>query len=516
MVGVVILPEKIINKLKNNILPQWKICFISAVVIGLVAHLYKITNWLPNWDSLVFRYDAQNMLSMGRWFLPIASGISSFYDLPWLTGILAIVFHALGAVAITQMFKVENKITAFFIGAIVVAFPTVTSIMMYNYVADAYALSFLFAVLAALFLTRERPKYLISIFFIALSVGIYQAYITVTIMLLLCYLIIKALSKDVKIKEIFVYIGKFLLTGVLGMVIYYLILTVLLKLTNTTLLNYQGFDEAASFSSIDIFASLYTIKETVLGYFFNFTNGINFFCVINILIIIVSVVFYFVYIIKNKLGILKTIIIAVLVALLPFGACALSFINNEIDYHNLMKMGFLIFYLIFILAYEKIKLKNFNFQVIKSWSVLVLSVVLIFNYIIIANVSYHKLNMAYEKSIGTLNRIADRIEQTEGASACDSILVLGALEDSHAYSSDISLDMTGATDGYIIRADDEIVGQSVLCSALNDYCGKDYKFLAGKEKQQLIDKLEENSLGIWPDKNSIKIVDNVIVIKLGN
>ena len=124
--------------------------------------------------------------------------------------------------------------------------------------------------------------------------------------------------------------------------------------------------------------------------------------------------------------------------------------------------------------------------------------------------------MAYEKSIGTLNRIADRIEQIEGASACDSILVLGALEDSHAYSSDISLDMTGVTDGYIIRADDEIVGQSVLCSALNDYCGKDYKFLAGKEKQQLIDKLEENSLGIWPDKNSIKIVDNVIVIKLGN
>ena len=493
MVGVVILPEKFMHKIKNNVLPQWKVCFLTAIVVGLITHIFKISNWLPNWDSLVFRYDTQNMISLGRWFLPIASGFSSFYDLPWLTGLLGIVFHALGAVAIVQMFNVRKKITAFLIGAIVVSFPTVSSVMMYNYVADSYALSFLLAVLAALFLTREKPKYIISIIFIALSVGIYQAYITVTIMLLLCFLIIKALSKDVKIKELFVYVGKFLLAGVLGMVIYYLILTLLLKVTNTTLLDYQGFGEASSLSSIDIFASLYTIKETILGYFFNFTNGINFFVVINILIIITSVVAYSIYIIKNKLGILKTIIIAVLVALLPFGACVLSFINSEIDYHNLMKMGFLIFYLLFIFIYEKIEFKNINLQCIKSWCVLSLSIVLIFNYIIIANVSYHKLNMAYEKSMGILNRIADRIEQIEGANDCDTILVLGALEDSHAYSSDISLDMTGATDGYIIRADDEIVGQSVLCSALNDYCGKDYKFLAGKEKQQLLEKFEENS-----------------------
>ena len=169
-----------------------------------------------------------------------------------------------------------------------------------------------------------------------------------------------------------------------------------------------------------------------------------------------------------------------------------------------------------ILAYEKIEYKNIKFQAIKSWSVLVISVVLIFNYIIIANVSYHKLNMAYEKSIGTLNRIADRIEQTDCANACDSILVLGALDYSEAYSSNIPPDMTGTTDGHIIRADDEIVGQSVLCSALNDYCGKEYKFLSSEEKQKLLTKIDEYSLRNWPDKNSIQIIDNVIVIKLGD
>ena len=510
------MPEKIINKIKNNILPQWKICFISAIVVGLITHFYKITNWLPNWDSLVFRYDEQNMLSMGRWFLPVASGFSSFYDLPWVSGLIAILFHALGAVAIVEIFKVKKTVTACLIGAAVASFPTVTSVMMYNYVADAYALSFLFAVLAALFLTKEKPNYLISVILIALSVGIYQAYITVTIMLLLCFLIVKALSDETKIKELFIYSLKFLLTGALGMVLYYLALTLLLKLTKTTLLDYQGFGDAASLSGLNLFASLYTIKESFLNYFFNFSNGINAFNVINIAIIITSVAFYLTYIIKSKMCILKTLVIAFLVALLPIGATVLCIVNSSLDYHNLMKMGFLIFYLLFIFIYEKVDFKNIKIQAIKSWLVIALSAALIFNYVIIANVSYHKLNMAYEKSIGTLNRIADRIDQTEGANDCDSILVLGALDNSEAYSSDISLDMTGTTDGHIIRADDEIVGQSVLCSALNDYCGKDYKFLSGKEKQELLGKIDENKLSNWPDKNSIQIIDNVIIVKLGD
>lgn len=510
------MPERIISKLKKNILPQLKICFISAVVIGLVAHLYKITNWLPNWDSLVFRYDAQNMLSIGRWFLPVASGISSFYDLPWVTGLMAIFFHAIGAVAIVEIFNVKKAVTACLIGATVVSFPTVASVMMYNYVADAYALSFMFSVLAAFFLTREKPKYLVSVILITLSVGIYQAYITVTIMLLLSFLIVKALFDNVEIKKLFIYGTKFLITGALGLVLYYLVLIFLLKLTKTTLLDYQGFGDAASLAGIDVFASLYSIKESFFGYFFDFSNGINAFSVINIIIAIASFVLYIAYIIKNKTDLLRLIIVTFLVIMLPIGANVLCFINGTIDYHNLMKMGFLIIYLLFILIYEKIDFQKISLQAIKSWSVLVISAVLIFNYIIIANVSYHKLNISYEKSIGTLNRIADRIEQIDGSDDCNNVLVLGSFDNSEAYSSNLPPDMTGTTDGYIIRADDEIVGQSVLCAALNDYCNKEYKFISGEEKQKLLSKIDKDGLSNWPDKNSIQIIENVIVIKLGD
>ena len=51
-------------------------------------------------------------------------------------------------------------------------------------------------------------------------------------------------------------------------------LTIILKITNTVLLDYQGFGDAAALSGINIFASLYVIKESFLSYFFNFSNGL--------------------------------------------------------------------------------------------------------------------------------------------------------------------------------------------------------------------------------------------------
>ena len=164
------VPEQMIEKIRKNILPQWKVCFISALVVGVVAHLYKITNWLPNWDSVVFRYDAQNMLNLGRWFLSIVCAPGSFYDLPWITGLLAIIFHALGAVCILKIFNVKKFITSALVGALIVSFPTVTSVMLYNYVADGYSIAFFLSVVAAMLLTKDKPRYIFSAILIALSI----------------------------------------------------------------------------------------------------------------------------------------------------------------------------------------------------------------------------------------------------------------------------------------------------------------------------------------------------------
>lgn len=510
------MPEHALEKIKKSILPQWKICFVCAFIFGLITHLYKITNWLPNWDSLVFRYDSQNMLAMGRWFLAVVCAPSSFYDLPLLSGLISIVFHALGAVCICNIFNVKKNITAALIGAFIVSFPTVTSVMMYNYVADGYSVAFFLSCLAAMLLLKEKPHYKAAVILITLSVGIYQAYITVTIALILLYLIIELIYGNIEFKKFISKTIRFALTGILGMILYYLIFTVLLKITKTEVLEYQGFGTATSLSGLNLSGSIFNIKHYFVNYFFDFSGGISFFSVLNIVIFVITATLYVIDIIKNKLSISKISLLILFVALLPIGTTVLCFVNSGIDYHNLMKMGYIAFYLLLILQYEKEEFNCAKLNSVKMWTILCVIFALISNYVVIANISYHKLNMAYENSYGTLIRMADRIEQTEGADKCDSILVIGQLPGSEAYSTVLPPDITGTTDGSILRADDEIVGQSVICSALNDYCNKDFKFVFGNEKTKLLKKIDTQSLSNWPAKNSVSVIDNVIIIKLSD
>ena len=510
------MPEKVLKKLNSYILPQWKVCFLSAIIVGLVAHLYKITNWLPNWDSLVFRYDSQNMIALGRWFLPVVCSLSSFYDLPFLNGVIAIIFHALSAVCICEILNIQKKITACLVGAIIVTFPTVISVMMYNYVADGYSIAFFLSTLAVWFMTKEKPKYLLSAVLIAISAGIYQAYVTVSIMLVLWKLIDDIIYHETPFRVILKKSAHMLLSGLLGVALYGIVLKIILGIFSVGLLDYQGINSSASLSNIDILGSLYVIKETFMNCFFDLSKGVNVYFILNVIALVFTVLHYVKYIVKNKVYQRPTNLVMILMLglMLVAGAGALAFMNAGIDYHNLMLMGYAMFYLFFLVLYERGTDTEPVQAGIKCWGILVVAVMIITNQVVMANVSYHKAQMAYEKSYGVLVRIADRIEQTPDTEQCKKILVLGALENSADYSVKLTPDITGITDGYILRADDETVGQSVLCSALNDYCEKDYEFVSGEEKQKMAQREEVQAMETWPAADCITVLDDTIIIKL--
>lgn len=510
------MPEKALKKLHTSVLPQWKVCFFASVIVGLLAHIYKITNWLPNWDSLVFRYDSQNMIALGRWFLPVVCSFGSFYDLPFLNGIVAILFHALSSVCICKILNVQKNITAFLIGAIMVTFPTVTSVMMYNYVADGYSIAFLLSTLAALYMTREKPRYILSAVLIALSTGIYQAYITVTIMLVLLKLIDEIIYYHVTFRVILKKSICMLVTGAFGMALYGIVLKIMLNVFSVALLDYQGISSSASLAQFGLRDSLYVVKQTFLKCFFDVSGGITTYVVLNAFVLLFTLMHYVKYIAKNKIykNPVNLFMVVVLSVMLFAGAGVLAFVNPGVDYHNLMLMGYSVFYMFFLILYERGTDGDKKQACFKCWAIFLTAVVIIFNQVVISNVSYHKAQIAYEKSFGVLMRIADRIDRTPGADNCDTIAVIGALDNSHAYSVNLAPDITGITDGYIIRADDETVGQSVLCSALNDYCDKNYDFVSGEAKKKLIQSEAVQSMSIWPLENCVTVIDNTIVIKL--
>ena len=97
--------EAILNFYNSKIKKQYKIAFISSFFISLMIHLYKFANTLPNRDSLYNYYSDQNVLQAGRWALSWACGISSYYDLPWVNGLMSCFFLALTVVVIVSLLK---------------------------------------------------------------------------------------------------------------------------------------------------------------------------------------------------------------------------------------------------------------------------------------------------------------------------------------------------------------------------------------------------------------------------
>ncbi len=517
MAGVVNMPEEAFRKLKNSVPVQWKVCLFTAVVMGLIAHLYKITNWLPNWDSLVFRVDPQNMTGLGRWFLSATCALSSFYDLPFLNGILAIAFHGLGAVCICKIFDVKKSITAGLIGALTVSFPVVTSVMMYNYVSDGYAIGFFMACLAAVFITAEKPRYILGVLLITLSVATYQSYISVTAMLLLFSLIKELAFKKESLSKTVKKSLSYSLCGIAGLLAYYGILMLIVSISGEALSDYQGVKSTTDWSNIDFYMSVISMAVNFVTFFFDFSKGLSIFTVLNILMFFSFAAFGIALIIKKKsyknAG--RLFFTLLCVALLPFGASLLIFMNPNLEFHNLMKMSYCVFFVFFIVLYELKIFKSNKNEKMKCWFVFVVACLMIFTNIVISNVSYHKAQLAWERSFAELVKISDRIDCLDGSADCEKLLVSGAIRGSEAYSVNLPPDMTGITDNYILRKDDESVGQSVVCSAINDYCRKNYRFLSGDEKQNLLNNPEVVSMPHWPDKGSVKIVDGVIVLKLG-
>ena len=89
-----ITPQEALRKCRENIKTEWKTAFAAAFVIGLLIHLPVMVSDIPNHDGLSSMYFDQNMITSGRWFLTVACGISSYFTLPWLIGLLALVYLA--------------------------------------------------------------------------------------------------------------------------------------------------------------------------------------------------------------------------------------------------------------------------------------------------------------------------------------------------------------------------------------------------------------------------------------
>lgn len=504
-------PERIYHTLKATIKKEWIICFFTAMILGLITHMYQLTNSLPNWDSLNNFYSDQNTIHLGRCFLTIACGITSFYDLYWLNGFLSLIYIGITAAIVGETLSLKKPATLILMSGFLVTFPSVTSTLAYTYTADGYFLGMLCMTLAIFLTIRYKRGWIPGVFLICFGLGIYQAFITFAILLVLIWSIDQLLFQDTKLPRLWNTWGKLLLCGGLGGGLYFICFQILLLLENKALADYQGISEAASGTSLNLLGAFWQCIIDFAYFFIGSLDKLGVYAFLNIVLFLFLLLFGILAIGHRRVckESLRFFLLLFCVFAIPFCSFALYFISPELNYHMLTLQSLCFVFILFTIFYERTVTDSVKKQSFIQWSVLILSSIIIYNFILIANISYQTMQLSYEKSYGLIQRMAMRMEELEGFETCTELAVIGTLQDSMAVSFNLPPDMTGFTEGYIMSS--PLHFQSML----KNYCGIELDLVDQDRLEEMKETESYQNMKSWPRADSIQIKDHVLIIKIG-
>ena len=511
--------------------PKIVIPFLTALAVGVLAHFPVMSGNLPNADAMTNFYFDQNMVTSGRWFLTIACGLSSYFDLKWVIGVLSVLFLAAAAVLLVEFYEIKDKIAMALVSAMLVAFPAVAATFAYMYTADGYYMAFAFAVFAAL-ITKKRKKYgwAVGAVFLSLSMGTYQAYLAATILLCFFDLILMCLEGK-EIKRILLRGVRYLIMGVLGGILYFVILKICLAAQGKVLDTYQGINSMGKMSASDLPGRFIEVYRDFAGFL---RSGrvfvLNGFSVLSMVLLVVAsltaAIALMVYTKAFKKWYLSLLIVLFIV-LLPVGTNVILLISAEAFYHLLMRMQWVLYPVMAVALIDRAlqrrakeiaggkkeggrsKISPVQIAGIAGTAGALL---LIWQFVLSDNIAYFNMNERYEKTYAYLLRIADRIEQTEGYYTGMPVMMIGVVDERKYPVTDISSDVTeriyGATGDILVYKGEQYQ------AFMKHYMNVSINVITDERKiVEIYNSEAYREMDSFPAKDSIKIVDGILYVK---
>lgn len=507
--------ENLISKLKKD---TYKLPFMAGIIIGLITHMTMIVNKYPNGDAMTNFYFDQNMVTSGRWFLVCACGISSFYDLNFVNGLLAVIFMAITAVYVTRFFDVQKKASMILIPAVMVTFPAFAATMAYMYTVDGYMFGLLLAVLAAYMCKKYKFGYIYGAVALAFSIGTYQAYLAVTILLVIFDLMLGVANNE-KISDLWKKGIKYLTMGVGGGILYYVILKICLILEKKELDTYQGINEMGKISLKSLPSIIYEIYYDFAAFAFRGRIFVNNIVSMVVMIIIILICIISVCVLAAKSKAYKKwynwFIFIGFAGIIPLGCNVILLISAKAEYHLLMRMQWVLFLVIAIVLMER-SLSFFEslkekMKIAKTICVILVAV-LCYNFMLADNIAYFNLNEKYEKTYAYCVRLLDRIEQTEGYYSGIPVCMVGVVSEESYPSTDVTEKVTArisSTGGDFLLYRGEQYREFI-----KHYLGATLNILEDQDVVDMYYSEEYSEMESFPAKNSVKLVDGTIYVKL--
>lgn len=523
-------PEEVFDFFKMYFTKERINIFILTFILGIIAHFLLLSNLIFSQDGLlhILHYSAGGYeASLGRWGIDLFDSIRFNIAIPFLTTLISILIMSFISNFLIDIFEIKNRIFKIFTVLAMVLSPCLCMTLLYVYTADVYFYSMFFAVFTVYAFYKIKNKKLgtfIGILSFILTLSTYQSYIGITISLILMLAIRKIITQEKStikvVKDLFI---KALIL-IFSAILYLIITKILLDIWNLEMSTYGGVNNI-SLNTI-IISFITSIKNAYLGFIkYFFADGIilnrtykreKLYLIFFIISILASILLFWEKYKKenNK----KDLIIRYLISML-FIVClplALNIVlviapGNEIYYLTATQMFLVIPFLLSI--FELIENKNVLTNIL-HWGLVIILAIIMVTYFISIIVTYQTAELTYNQAQSIANRILDRMEEYPGYRSGMNKLFAGVIDDlNFPKTLDIyNFAVTNSLKGSIFHG--TYMGQEgTWRNFINTFCGTDISFCKDYEYYTIINTEEFKQMDIFPGENSVKMINDVMVVK---
>lgn len=495
----------------------FKCAFISAIVFGLIAHMYMFTNKLPNFDDLIGIDGFGATFRNGRWFLWVVGATAYHLDLvfslPWINGLITLLLIGISAGIIADLLNLESRTANVLLGAALVVFPSWTGTFFYMFTAPYYALAVLMAVISVWLTANYKWGIAPSAFILACSLGIYQSYLpfTATLYVVLLFLMLFDNKCD------YICILKrsiwYLLALISGIILYFIFMKLSLFLTGQELRAYKGISSMGQFELSRIPEIIKTIGINFFGIFLNnnmeisynyITKAMYFVLLVMSAVLIIKL---FVSLLKEKAALkaIETVVLSLAYVI----AINSIYIMCEDGIYSLMYYSY-VFIILFpmVLLDRSLKKSQTRFVTAAEYGIMFAVFIGILSYCHFANGQYISMQLSLEQASSYYTTMITQIKSIEGYRDDMKVVLSGTdIEDETLYHNEVmsTFSMSGR--------DDALADAYSRQNFILHYCG----FQAETADESILSKQSQlmlEEMPVYPDDGSIRILDNAVVVKL--
>lgn len=245
----------------------------ATVIWYLFAHGYRFANNIYSHDALldICQNDSAWQIALGRFVQPVLLFLRGGLCSSWLISFCALVWICLGNCLLVHLLKIKHLIAVVIITGVMVCNPTLISAnAAFLPWVDFYGLALFLSIFGIWLCKRGGWRCSIcGVVSLMLSMGIYQAYICVSIVLVMILLLQAAQENEDRkavLKRAACYGGALLLSAILYFLAWKIFLSVFDIWTADT---YNGMASLGDYSEVSLLSLLGMVYGQVFQYFWN-------------------------------------------------------------------------------------------------------------------------------------------------------------------------------------------------------------------------------------------------------